>query len=125
MDSTQKFLTKLEKLLREYDASLFYTAKDDGVHVSLSGANDINIGFGANDIANLLKSASPKSSKNKYYIVTSSMGVGLHVGPSLVEVRVNAIRELGSDNYLGCREATEPDIVWIRAMGGRIPPLNS
>ncbi len=43
-DKTIEFLTKLEALMGQYQAELFYTNDDDGIHVSLPG-DDSSPGF--------------------------------------------------------------------------------
>lgn len=46
---TRIFLTKLAALLEEHQATFFYTADDDGIHVALRGEKNVKIGYGRSD----------------------------------------------------------------------------
>ena len=57
----------------------------------------------------------------KYYF-ESEMGCGIRIAKSLLDARRKILREVGSYNWKGSesvRLATEKDVDWVAAMGGR------
>ncbi len=44
-DPRKLFLQKLADLCSEYDANIYYTNDDDGIHICLGG-DDVFVGFG-------------------------------------------------------------------------------
>lgn len=58
------------------------------------------------------------------YYVQSSYGCGLYAALNLQQAIANARAELGTMHYESCTKATEEQIAWVRAMGGRVPSMS-
>ncbi len=60
-DSRKLFLQKLADLCSEYDAHIYYTTDDDGIHICIGGddidGEDVFVGFWFGDFSETLRKA--------------------------------------------------------------------
>jgi hypothetical protein len=56
-----------------------------------------------------------------YYVSLFGGQCGLIAAKSITQAKANACHDEGHSNVIGVRKATEKDIEWVRAMGGRVP----
>lgn len=56
-----------------------------------------------------------------YYVSLYGGHCGLIAAKSITQAQAKALHNEGHSNVRGVRKATEKDIEWIRAMGGRVP----
>ena len=56
-----------------------------------------------------------------YYVDVEGRGCTLIVAKSLTEAKRLALYQEGADHVKAVRLATEDDVSWHRAMGGRVP----
>jgi len=62
--------------------------------------------------------------KRKLFYVETGLGAGIRSGLSEEEVKTKELKSVGTYNGVQeVREATEEDIVSVKAMGGYIPEL--
>ncbi len=60
--------------------------------------------------------------RNRLYYVSTGLGATLVVAEDQDSAEEKTLRKVGTYNGVqDCREATEQDIEWVRAMGGYVP----
>lgn len=56
-----------------------------------------------------------------YYVTAYGGRCGLMMARNLEHARSKALREVGTNNFQSVEKATEQQIAWVEAMGGRVP----